>query len=228
MEEYQISMPDIVLYILSILAAYLLGSVPMGVFVVRAYTGKDIRETGSGRIGGTNAMRAAGLHAGVITGLSDIAKGFGAVYIGRLLAPGVPWVEMACGAAAVAGHNWSIYLRFKGGAGAATNIGAATALWPFTAPILVPAGVAILFLTGYASVTSTFVAVGVPIVLAVAARAFGLPWVYVLHGVATLIMIALALVPNYRRLLQGTERVVGPRAKALAAKRDNGVAASGA
>lgn len=220
-------MPDFIVYLLAILAAYLLGSVPMGVFVVRAYTGKDIRETGSGRIGGTNAMRAAGFFAGFITGVSDLAKGFGAVYIGRLLAPGMPWVEVACGAAVVAGHNWSIYLRFKGGAGAATNIGAATALWPFMTPILLPIGLAVLFLSGYASVASTFIAMSVPILLAVAAKVFGLPWVYVLHGIATLVMITLALVPNYRRLLQGTERLVGPRAKAMAAKHDNGVAASG-
>lgn len=220
-------MPEVVRYALPIVTAYLLGSVPMGIFVVRAYTGKDIRETGSGRTGGTNAMRAAGLHAGVITGLSDIAKGFAAVYLARLLVPGVPWVEAACGVAAVAGHNWSVFLGFKGGAGAATNTGVATALWPWSLPILLPAGLAILFLVGYASLTSTFVAIGVPILFAILAKVLGLPWIYVGYGVATMLMIVLALRPNYRRLIDGNERLVGVRAKTLRSNHDDRIAPTG-
>ena len=221
-------MPSFVRYGLSVIAAYLLGAIPMGIFIVRAYTGEDIRNTGSGRTGGTNALRAAGLVAGLLTVFSDIAKGIGAIYVARLLAPGVPWVAAACGIAAVAGHNWPVYIRFKGGAGAAPNVGVAIALWPFSALMLLTVPPAILLLTGYASLVSTFVAVSVPIMFAILAKVLGLPWVYVVYGVVTLIMIALALRRNYRRLLQGTERMVGPRAKAMAAKRDNGVAPSGA
>jgi glycerol-3-phosphate acyltransferase PlsY len=221
-------MPQYLIVALAILAAYVLGSVPMGLYVVRAYTGKDIRDHGSGRIGGTNAMRAAGFHAGLITSLSDLAKGFGAVYIGRLLVPGVPWVEAACGFAAVAGHNWSIFLDFKGGAGAATTVGVATAFWPLAAPILVPISTAILFLGGYASVASTCVAVSMPIMFTLLARDMGLPWVYVLGGFGIMLLIMFALRPNYGRLMRGTERMVGPRAKALAAKQDDSIAASGA
>ena len=221
-------MPDAVLYVVTILAAYVLGSIPMGIFVVRAYTGKDIRETGSGRTGGTNAMRAAGVFAGLITGVSDMAKGFAAVYLARLLVPGIPWMEAACGAAVVAGHNWSIFLGFKGGAGAATNMGVAMAFWPWSVLILLPTGLAIWWLVGYASLTTTFVAVGVPVMYAILARLIGLPWVYVLYGVATMLMIVMALRPNYRRLLNGTERLVGLRAKMMAAKRDDWVAPTGA
>jgi glycerol-3-phosphate acyltransferase PlsY len=221
-------MLDVLLYIVTILAAYLLGSIPMGIFVVRAYTGKDIRETGSGRTGGTNAMRAAGFFAGFITGVSDMAKGFAAVYLARLLMPGIPWMEAACGAAVVAGHNWSVFLRFKGGAGAATNMGVAMALWPWSILIILPAGMAIWWLVGYASLTSTFVAVGVPVLLAILAKLVGLPWVYVSYGVATMLMIIMALRPNYRRLLSGTERLVGLRAKILAAKRDDWIAPTSA
>ena len=214
---------------LSIIAAYLLGSLPMGIFFVRAYTGKDVRLTGSGRVGGTNAMRAAGFTAGLFTTFSDMAKGFAGVYLARLIVPDLNWVEALCGIAVVAGHNWSIFIRFKGGAGAATNIGAATAMWPFTAPLFIVIGSIVLLTTGYASVTTTTIAVGIPIMLAILSRVIGLPAIYVVYGVGTLILIALALVGNYRRLLNGTERVVGPRAKAMAARKErNGIAPSGA
>lgn len=222
-------MPAAISIFLAIFGAYFLGSIPMGIFFVRAYKGIDIRDVGSGRTGGTNALRAAGWFAGILTGLSDILKGFTAVYIGRLLMPGVPWVEAACGVAVVVGHNWSAFIGFKGGAGAATNVGVVTALFPYALPVIVVPAMIIFLVSGYASVTTTFVGVSAPIILAVAARVYGLPLIYLTYGVSTLILIALALVPNYRRLLNGTERVVGPRAKAMAAKRDqNGIAASGA
>lgn len=213
-------MPQFVYMILALVAAYMIGSIPMGVFIVRAFTGEDVRTYGSGRTGGTNAMRAAGVWAGVITGLSDLAKGYVGVLLSQLLFPEAFLLHAACGAAAVAGHNWSVFLKFKGGAGGATNVGAATAMWPYFTPIMLIATPLALFVTGYASVASTFIAVFIPIGLAVLAKVIGLPWEYVLFGMTTLLMIAFALVPNYRRLLQGTERIVGPRAKAIA-KREN-------
>ena len=102
-------MVEPVKYILCVVIAYLLGSIPVGVFVVRLFGGRDIRSVGSGRTGGTNALRAAGLPAGVLTGLGDVAKGYAAVTVARLIAgPYVPMLEALCGVATVAGHNWPI------------------------------------------------------------------------------------------------------------------------
>ncbi len=198
--------------VLSILTAYLLGSIPVGLIVVRALSGKDVRAVGSGRTGGANALRAAGVLAGVLTGLGDMTKGFLAVYAARLLSGGsIPWLEAASAAAAVAGHNWPVYLRFRGGAGTGPNIGAAAALWPLTALILVPLVPAVLVVTGYASVTSTVASIAILAIFVVRALAGGSPFAYVAYALATTFLVGLALIPNYRRLIAGTERKVGLR-----------------
>ena len=87
---------------------YLFGSIPVGYLVVRATSGVDVRSVGSGRTGGTNAMRAGGLGAGVMTAIGDMLKGLIAVVIMRWLSGGVPEIEALAGLGAVAGHNWSI------------------------------------------------------------------------------------------------------------------------
>lgn len=202
-----------------IVLAYLIGGIPVGLLIVRVFTGRDIRSVGSGRTGGTNAMRAAGWVAGVLTGLSDIGKGFLAVSLPRLIlvGPGIEIIAAVCGIAAVAGHNWPIYLRFKGGAGATPNVGAAVALWPITLA-LIPVGAILLLATGYASVTSTIVSFAIVIIFALRAIIAHQPISYVGYSVGTFILIAIALLPNYRRLIAGTERLVGPRAKLNQAK----------
>ncbi len=211
-----LGIPVALVYGVAILLAYLLGAIPVGLIVVQALKGRDIRTVGSGRTGGTNALRAGGVLAGVLTGLGDMAKGIGAVNIARLLLPGDPILEALCGVAAVAGHNWPVYLGFRGGAGTAPNVGAAAALWPVVGLIMVPLVPLILVLTGYASVTSTLVAISLVVIFVLRAVFAGSPWAYVGYSVATAILVALALIPNYRRLIEGTERLVGPRAKATA------------
>jgi glycerol-3-phosphate acyltransferase PlsY len=188
--------------------------------VVKALTGRDIRSVGSGRTGGTNALRAGGVAAGLLTGIGDFAKGLGAVYVARLLVPGYPILEAACAVAAVAGHNWSIFNRFKGGAGTGPNVGAASALWPWAGVILLPAVPAVLLLTGYASVTSTVVALTIVAIFVARAIFVGEPAAYIGYAIMTTILIAIALAPNYKRLIEGTERMVGPRAKAAAERAD--------
>jgi glycerol-3-phosphate acyltransferase PlsY len=198
-----------------IILAYLVGAVPVGLLIVRIFNGQDIRAVGSGRTGGTNAMRAAGPVAGVLTVASDLGKGFLAVSLPRLLLPGsgVELVAALCAVAAVAGHNWPIYLGFKGGAGTTPNVGAAVAFWPLTALMLIPCGAIILFATGYASVASTVISFAIIVIFASRAIFAHQPIVYVGYSVATFALVAIALIPNYRRLIAGTERLVGPRAK---------------
>lgn len=208
-------MPTIVLYIIAVVSAYLIGSVPIGIFVVRLFSGRDIREVGSGRTGGTNAFRAAGLPAGIMTAFGDIGKGFVAVWFGRLLTGGdAPGIEALCGVAVVAGHNWPIYLNFKGGAGTTPNVGAASALWPWTALIEVPLGAFTLWATGYASLTSTIVNLCIVVIFIYRVFVLGEPLAYLGYAVAAAILTMIALIPNYKRLASGTERRVGPRSRA--------------
>ena len=200
-------------YVVAVLAAYLLGATPVGLIVVWFISRQDIRTFGSGRTGGTNAMRAAGPAAGVLTGVGDLAKGLAAVYVARLLVPNDAVLEALCAVMVVVGHNWSIFLRFKGGAGTGPNIGAAVALWPISAVVLVPLVPLSLVVTGYASVTSTLTSLAILVIFILRAIFAHQPLTYVGYATATLIFVALALLPNYRRLIAGTERMVGPRSK---------------
>ncbi len=204
--------------VLTTLFGYLIGSIPSGLVWVRLFTGQDVRAVGSGRTGGTNAMRAAGFWVGLLTALSDIGKGSIAVLVARWLMPGVeaPWAMVLAGLASIVGHNYPIWLRFKGGAGGATCAGAALVFWPWLGPILIALGALILYFIGYASVATISVAIVTTVVFAV------LAWVampgafdpiYVLYGVGAVILLALALRPNFARLMRGEERMVGRRAK---------------
>ncbi|MCL4825029.1 MAG: glycerol-3-phosphate acyltransferase [Anaerolineales bacterium] len=200
-----------------LLASYLLGSVPFGLLVVKISTGKDIRNVASGRTGGTNAMRAAGLWAGLATAFLDIMKGAGAVWIAQAAVPDVHWAHVFAPIFAILGHNHSIFLpefdenkRFKGlrgGAGGAPSVGGAVGVWPLSLAIIQPVGALVFFTLGYASVTTMSVALFAIIVFA--ARAVnGLPWIDVLYGVLAEILLLWALRPNIKSLLAGTERVV--------------------
>jgi glycerol-3-phosphate acyltransferase PlsY len=191
----------------------------MGWLWVKLLSGQDVRTIGSGRTGGTNAMRAAGRTAGVLTGLGDFAKGLAGVGLARLLLPEAQyaawaqWGQALAGTAAVLGHNWSIYIGFKGGAGTGPNLGVAAALYPIGVLLLVPLVPILLVLTGYASVTSIVVSALIPLTFLGLTLTSGWPWAYVAYGVITLGLVLLALRPNIRRLLDGTERMVGPRAR---------------
>jgi glycerol-3-phosphate acyltransferase PlsY len=111
--------------LLLLAAAYLIGSVPIGLVVVRLSTGKNVLNEHSGRTGGTNVMRTAGFWAGLVTAAGDVLKGGAAVLLAQQLAPAAPAIHAAAGVLAVLGHNHSVFLmdrtggrlRFRGGAG---------------------------------------------------------------------------------------------------------------
>jgi glycerol-3-phosphate acyltransferase PlsY len=208
---------------LAVLAAgYLLGSIPFGLIVVKVTTGKDVRRVESGRTGGTNAMRAAGLWAGLSTAFLDILKGACSVWIARWLAPGATWLEIISPFFAIIGHNYSLYLiergsdgrlRFRGGAGGAPAVGGAFGLWWPSIFIMVPLGAAVLYFIGYASLTTLSVGIAAALVFAIRALSGASPWEYILYGLLAEVALIWALRPNIKRLLTGTERLVGWRAK---------------
>ncbi len=197
--------------ILAGIAGYLIGSIPTGYLVVAALTGADLRKVGSGRTGGTNAMRAGGVRAFALTGIGDMFKGIAAVLVARWIAGDWAAAQALAGFAAVCGHNWSLYLGFKGGAGTGPNVGVCIAFWPLSALWLVPLVPVGVFVVGYASVTSLVIAALIPITLALHVRAGLGSWYYVACGVANAITVAWALRPNIKRLLAGTEPRVSKR-----------------
>ncbi len=201
--------PPLLLSLL-ILASYLLGAIPNGLLLARL-KGVDLQKVGSGNIGATNVFRCVGKGWGVLAFVLDAVKGFvPAFFFPRLLEAAPPWLGLACGVAAVAGHNWPVWLKFKGGKGVSTSAGMLLGI----APAAVGIGFAVFALT---VALTRFVSLG-SILAAVAVAGSGV-WLYgadnrLLAG--ALILMGLLVIVKHRanvgRLLKGTEpRIVGKK-----------------
>src|SRR5690606_11117346 len=148
-------------YIWSAVIGYLVGSIPIGFLVVRQLYRIDIRRYGSGNIGFTNVFRTAGLAPGLVVLAGDSLKGVRAVRLGRWL--GGETAGMLGGLAAIAGHNWSLFLRFSGGRGVATGAGVFLALAPKVLAVAALIWVLTVACTRYVSLGSILGAISVPI-----------------------------------------------------------------
>jgi glycerol-3-phosphate acyltransferase PlsY len=203
--------------------AYLVGSIPFGLIIVKLSTGKDIRSVESGRTGGTNAMRAAGLWAGLATAAFDVLKGVGAVFISHLLFTGSHvWMDVLAPFLSIIGHNYSAFMierdqngrfRFRGGAGGAPCLGGSIGLWLPSLFVILPLGGLIYYFGGYASITTMSVALLSTLVFAYRAWLGLSPWQYAIYGLLAFLALGWSLKPNIKRLIEGNERVVGLRAK---------------
>lgn len=205
----------------SIVLSYLIGSIPFGLLVVRLFTGKDVRNVGSGRTGGTNVYRASGTGAGIITAILDGLKGLSCGLLAAAIVPGNELVKVICAGMAIVGHNYSIFLvyrngdnkvRFHGGAGGATCFGGAISLWWPIGIILIPVTLLAFFVLGYASLTTISIALTALVVFLLRWLTGVAGWQDILYGLVALVLVILALRPNLKRLLAGTERQVGLRA----------------
>jgi glycerol-3-phosphate acyltransferase PlsY len=218
---------EIVIGIALLAVSYVFGSIPSGLLVVRLTTGKDIRQVESGRTGGTNAMRAAGVWAGVTTALMDVLKAAACVWLVQLVlpreaAPANVWFEVLAPIMAILGHNYSIFLmerndagkiRLRGGAGGAPAVGGALGLWAPSVVIIVPLMALVLYFVGYASVATMGAALLAMLIFAARALTGASPWEFVLYGAIAEALLMWSLRPNIKRLFNGTERVVGYRAR---------------
>lgn len=205
-----------------LLISYLVGSVPFGWIFVKLKTGGDIRDVQSGRTGGTNAMRAAGLPIGLYTAFLDIFKGTGAVWLAMSVSIDDPLLHVLSGVAAIVGHNYSIFLiqrsptgrwRLAGGAGGGTSLGGSIGLWSTSGLIILPLAILIYYFIGYASITTISVAVMSILIFGIRALLYDSPWQYTLFGLFSLGLLLWALQRNIRALRAGTERLHGYRAK---------------
>jgi len=203
------SWPEWARYVASGVGGYLLGSIPFGFIVVGMLRERDITAEGSGRTGGTNAMRAGGLGAGALTVVGDIGKGLAAVALARAVLPGLPWAEVLAGWGAVLGHNASIYIGFRGGAGSGPNMGVAGPFWPPSLIFTLACLPFSLFVIGYASVGSLLIAAVIIAIFVLRAAVGQGPVEYIWYGIGAMALVVYALRPNIDRLVQGKEKRVG-------------------
>ncbi len=211
-------------YLASIIIGYLLGSIPWGLILAKRMAGKDVREWGSGAIGATNVMRTAGKKVAILSGALDFIKGAAAVFIAKLIV-GTSYVVVGRlsfgplfgavlgGLAAVAGHSWSIYLKFHGGKGVATFFGGLVALvWSvalFGGEILGLGAVSTLFMSlgSIAGVVGTY-AILVPLTIF-----SGWSPDYLLYAFLGSAIIIYQHRGNIVRLFKGIERKLGQQAE---------------
>ena len=200
-----------------IVFAYLLGSVPFGFMIAKAH-GKDLREIGSGNIGATNTGRVLGKKWGVICLILDTFKGLVPMLITKTQIGDDPsvgqlWLWLAVGSAAIFGHVFPVYLKFKGGKGVATSLGMVLGLFPYytlTGVIAFGIWLIVLLTIRYVSLASITAAVAFPVVLAVLILLsdtwyFSSLWPLVIVAFAMSILVIVRHVENIKRMLEGSE-----------------------
>jgi glycerol-3-phosphate acyltransferase PlsY len=195
-----------------VIGSYLIGSIPSGL-VMSKLRGIDIRDYGSGNIGSTNVLRTMGAAAAAVVLIADVLKGVIAVVLARYII-GSPMSEMAAGLAAVAGHDWSLFLKFRGGRGVATSLGG---LLPMVmpAPLTGVAGIVIfsslIALTRYVSLGSIVGSLSALVAMAVFLGLDRVPWQYLVYIVVVVALIIYQHRDNISRLRSGTENKLGQK-----------------
>jgi acyl phosphate:glycerol-3-phosphate acyltransferase len=189
-----------------IFAAYCLGSIPFALLFARR-AGADLRGTGSGNLGAANVMRASGVRVGVIVAVLDVAKGAASVVLAEQFSRGSA-VPALAGVAAVVGHVYPVWLRFRGGKGVATACGVFSILTPVAVPPALAVFVATVWATRYVSAGSVLASLVLPSV----AYATGSPSPAVLAAASCAALPVFQHRSNLARLRAGSERRIGARA----------------
>jgi glycerol-3-phosphate acyltransferase PlsY len=195
---------------LSLLLGYLLGSIPSGYLAGRWCRGIDLRTIGSGSTGATNVLRSVGKVPALVVFLVDVGKGAAAVFLTRALFHGSAlsdWGEVFAGLAALAGHIWPVWLRFKGGKAVATGFGMFLGLaWPVG---LACFGVfmAVFAMGRIVSLASVVAAISLPVLMVAAAG----PLPFILIALIAMLLVLWRHRSNLQRLIDGTEPRVGQK-----------------
>jgi glycerol-3-phosphate acyltransferase PlsY len=191
----------------AIIAGYLIGSIPFALLLARRWGTADLRLIGSGNLGAANVMRASGVTAGVLVALLDAAKGAASVALAERLG-GHAAAPAVAGLAAIVGHIYPVWLRFRGGKGVATACGVFSVLTPAVVPPVLAIFLGAIWLTKYVSLGSMLATVA----LAPIAYAVGTPAPVVAVASAASAIIVFRHRSNLARLRTGTERRLGARA----------------
>ena len=207
-------------FVAVVVVAYLLGSIPFGLIIGKLKSGVDIREYGSGKTGATNVMRTVGTKLGILALVLDVVKAAGAVLLATVIinsssgsftigSMSVHWhhvAQVVAGLAAVLGHNWPIFAKFKGGRGVTAYFGTLFAIFP-------PAGIFGAEVVAIAALRSRHMSMG-SILGALAALClmiplailYGFPLIYLVYGAVVVALLTYQHQDNIKRLRQGTER----------------------
>lgn len=192
-------------YVLGFALGVVCGSVPSGLWIVRAFFGIDIREYGSKNIGTTNVFRTVGSKTAFMVLIADMVKGIIAVAIVHYIFNS-PYLDVATALGALLGHNYSVFLGFKGGKGVATGLGILVFLMPKTSGAVLVLWIIIVALTRYVSLASILAAVFTPI----ASWYFGYPLPYIALCVVAGLNVIVRHKENISRLMNGTEGKIKP------------------
>ncbi|MDD5701725.1 MAG: glycerol-3-phosphate acyltransferase [Dehalococcoidales bacterium] len=179
---------------LTIIISYLLGSFPTAYIAGKLTHGVDIRRIGGGNMGALNAIREIGLATGLLVLLVDIAKGAGAVLIAKSLGVSPIWTYVA-GFLAIIGHCWPVFLKFRGGKGAATAIGVYMALAPLAFACCLPVLLAVIYFTSNVTLGLTAGIALFPLFLWV----FGHPLELLVYAILTAVFLGIRYIPTARR-----------------------------
>lgn len=190
-------------YIIVILCSYIIGSIPSGLILGKAFWNVDLREHGSKNIGATNAWRTLGKLPGFIVFVADLLKGIIGVYLGMLLV-GTSTAMIIGGIVAIIGHSLSLFLKFKGGKGVATGLGVIIMLMPTVSAIVFIIWLVIVMISKYVSLASIIAAICVPIF----AFILGMPFEFVAFGVVAALFVIYRHKSNIGRLMNGTENKI--------------------
>jgi len=192
---------------LIIISCYLLGSIPFGYIVGKLFKKVDIRELGSGNIGTTNAFRILGPPLASLVLIGDIGKGIFSIYLVQYLNIDNLLIITIAGLAVICGHDWSIFLGFKGGKGIATTFGVVFALNPIISILAVIVWVVVLIITRYASLSSILAVISIMIFTIL----FKQPYEYIVLGALIIILSIFKHKENIERLKSGKERKIGEK-----------------
>lgn len=195
--------------------AYLVGSIPFAFLLARRW-GSDLRQVGSGNLGAANVLRASGVAAGILVALLDIGKGAVSVLLAERLHAGGPGVPAAAGLAAIAGHIYPVWLRFRGGKGVATACGVFSVLAPSATASALAIFLVSVMMTKYISVGSVVASAALPLM----AYGTGSPGPVVGAAAAASVLVVFRHRSNLARLRDGAERRIGRVAVASAGLED--------
>lgn len=192
--------------IVAVVLSYLIGSVSFSIVIAKWVKGIDIRQHGSGNAGATNTLRVLGKGPGIFVFSLDIAKGILSVYLGHELGSN-GWIPVICGLAAIIGHNWPVWFKFKGGKGIATTIGVIATLAFFPALYAGVLAILAIVLTRYVSLGSLIFAGLLPIFIFL----FQFTWPLLSAALAIAIFAFVRHRTNIVKLIQGTENKLGAK-----------------
>jgi glycerol-3-phosphate acyltransferase PlsY len=194
---------------LIIISCYLLGSIPFGYIVGKLFKKVDIREYGSGNIGATNALRILGPSLTSLVVIGDIGKGIFSIYLIQYLNIDNLLILTIAGLAVICGHDWSIFLGFKGGKGIATTLGVVFALNPTISILALIIGGVVVITTRYVSLASIFVVISIFIFTIL----FKQPYEFIIFSALIMILGIFKHKENIQRLKSKKERKIGEKVK---------------